>query len=124
MPLGGDELESVIRAVQMISLSQAKSDPLWTAQEALTCAARYDLLLIHFDVDVLTYVECPIAENVHRCEELNLEEIGAILGLLLKAPNWRALTVTEVNPDHAPDEAAILGRLNAMLAASLGSAAA
>jgi hypothetical protein len=38
------------------------------AQQAMKWAAGYEQLLIHFDVDVLTYVECPIAEHVRRCE--------------------------------------------------------
>jgi arginase len=107
-----------------ISLPEVKADPHQAARQALAWAAGYERLLIHFDVDVLTYVECPIAENVRRCEGLSLKEIGVVLGILLKAPNWRGLTITEVNPDHAPDEAEIFGRLIAMLAGSLGSVAA
>jgi arginase len=106
--------------IQKISLSQVKADPREAARQALAWAARYERLLIHFDVDVLAYVECPIAENVRRCDGLSLEEIGIVLGTLLKAPNWRALTITEVNPDHAPDEAEIFDRMIAMLARSLG----
>ena len=56
--------------------------------------------------------------------EVSLEDIGTVLRILLKAPNWRALTITEVNQDHAPDEAEIFGRLIAMLAGSLGNVAA
>jgi arginase len=108
------------RGIRKISLQDVKADPCQAAQQALNWAARYERLLIHFDVDVLTYVECPIAENVRRCEGLSLEEIGVVLGILLNAPNWRALTITEVNPDHAPDEAEIFGRLTEMLAVSLG----
>jgi arginase len=35
-------------------------------------------------------------------------------------PAWRVLTVAEVNPDHAPDEAATFARLNALLTRALG----
>jgi arginase len=112
------------RGIRKISLQQVKADPREAAGQALAWAGGYERLLVHFDVDVLAYVECPIAENVRRCEGLSLEEIGVVLGILLKAPNWRGLTITEVNPDHAPDEAEILGRLIAMLAGSLGGVAA
>jgi arginase len=101
-----------------------KADPQQAARQTLEWAAGYEQLLIHFDVDALTYVECPIAESVRRCEGFSLGDIGAVLRTLLKAPNWRVLTITEVNPDHAPDEAEIFGRLIAMLARSLGSVAA
>ena len=40
--------------------------------------------------------------------------------VLLGAHNWRALTIAEVNPDHAPDEAEAFGRLNRMLCRALG----
>ena len=114
------EVETIrARGIRKISLQQVKADPRQAARQALEWAAGYERLLIHFDVDVLTYVECPIAENVRRCEGLSLEDIGAVLRILLKAPNWRALTITEVNPDHAPDEAEIFGRLIAMLAGSI-----
>jgi arginase len=110
--------------IRKIYLPEVKADPCQAARQALAWAAGYERLLIHFDVDVLTYVECPIAENVRRCDGLGLEEIGVVLGILLKAPNWRGLTITEVNPDHAPDEAEIFGRLIEILARSLGSVAA
>lgn len=107
------------RGIRKISLQQVTADPQQAAWQALEWAAGYELLLIHFDVDALTYVECPIAENVRRCDGLSLEDIGTVLGILLKAPNWRALTITELNPDHAPDEAEIFGRLIEMLTGSI-----
>jgi arginase len=122
---GEGEAEAIrARSIRKISLQQVKADPCLAARQALEWAAGYERLLIHFDVDALTYVECPIAENVRRCDALNLEEIGAVLRILPKAPNWLAFTITEVNPDHAPDEAEIFGRLIGMLAGSLGSVAA
>lgn len=42
-------------------------------------AARFDCLLIHFDVDVLSFVDFPIAENVRRCDGLRLEQTGLLL---------------------------------------------
>ena len=96
----GEEETIRSQSIRKISLQEVKADPREAARQALAWASRYERLLIHFDVDVLTYVECPIAENVRRCEGLRLEEIGRVLGILLKAPNWRALTITEANPDH------------------------
>jgi arginase len=120
----GEEETIRSQSIRKISLQEVKADPGEAARQALAWASRYERLLIHFDVDVLTYVECPIAENVRRCEGLRLEEIGRVLGILLKAPNWRALTITEANPDHAPDEDAIFDRLIAMLAGSFSRVAA
>jgi arginase family enzyme len=84
----------------------------WTGvAHLLDIKARHERLLIHLDVDVLSYTHCPIAENVRRCNGLTLSELSTLLTPLLAAPNWRALTITEVNPDHAPDEAEIFSQL-------------
>lgn len=44
---------------------------------------------------------------------------GQPLSFLLAAHNWRALTITEVNPDHAPDESQAFRLLNQMLCRAL-----
>ena len=76
-------------------------------------------MLIHFDVDVLTFSEFPIAENVRRCQGLSLNEAFAAIKALVALPNWRALTITEVNPDHAPDERKLFAQLIARLGEAL-----
>src|SRR5262245_36269428 len=107
------------RGMQKITLQEVKADPREATRQALAWATCYQRLFVHLDVDALTYVDCPIAENVRRSEGLRLDELSTVLGMLLTAPNWRALTITEVNPDHAPNEAEIFGRLIEMLAGSL-----
>jgi arginase len=107
------------RGVQKISLQEVKLNPRAATRQALAWATGYQHFCVHLDVDALTYVDCPIAENVRRSQGLRLHELSTVLGMLLTAPNWRALTITEVNPDHAPNEAEIFGRLVEMLAASL-----
>ena len=42
-----------------------------------------------------------------------------MLKQLTALPQWRGLTITEVNPDHAPDEALAFVGLNAVLADAL-----
>jgi arginase len=104
--------------LDVIRLAEVKSDPTGTAQRARDWAARFDRLLVHVDVDVLEFASFPIAENVRRVAGLTLEELAGALAVLLAAPNWRALTLTEVNPDHAPDEAESFARLIRALTAS------
>jgi arginase len=87
-----------------VRLAEVKNNPTEAAVRAVNWAARFDRLLIHLDVDVLAYTAFPIAENVRRQDGLTLDELTRALVTLLAAPNWRALTITEVNPDHAPDE--------------------
>jgi arginase len=105
--------------LEIIRLAAVKADPAAMARRASDWAARFDRLLVHVDVDVLEFASFPIAENVRRVPGLTLEELSAVLAVLLAAPNWRALTLTEVNPDHAPDEAESFARLIGILAACL-----
>jgi arginase len=106
-------------ALERISLAEVKQDVVAAAERAAHWAFSHDRLLVHLDVDVLSYPSFPIAENVRRCDALNLAELSLALGPLLAAPNFRALTVTEVNPDHAPDEASTFAELIAMLVKNL-----
>ena len=72
-------------------------------------------------MDVLAFTDFPIAENSRRCDGLRFQELAEALQVLLAAPNWRVLTVTEVNPDHAPDEGETFGRLIDMLSRALAN---
>lgn len=82
-------------------------------------ARGYDRLLVHVDVDVLDYDRFPIAENTGRRGGLELDHLTRLLTGLCALPNWRALTVAEINPAHAPDEPTSFGRLIACLVESL-----
>lgn len=108
------------RSLQYISLDGVKKDPAKAANQAKQWGARFDYLLIHLDTDVLAYTQFPIAENVRRSNGLTLDELAQVLTVLASAPNWRALTITEVNPDHAPDEPEIFRQLIGMLSSSIG----
>lgn len=107
--------------LKRIGLDAVKEDPVGAARQAIAWGSRYDRLLIHLDVDVLSFTDFPIAENVRRCDGLSFEALSAALAPLVAAPNWRALTVTEVNPDHAPSERKAFDRLIAMLSAALSA---
>jgi arginase len=108
------------QAIEVISRGQAVDDIEAAVARAAEWAARFDCLLIHFDVDVLSFVDFPIAENVRRRDGLELEQAAFALKQLAALPQWRGLTITEVNPAHAPDEAAAFARLNGILADALG----
>jgi arginase len=109
--------------LECIGLSQVRADPVAAASRALAWAQAFDRLLVHLDVDVLEYVDFPIAENVRRAPGLKFDELSIVLPLLLGAPHFRALTITEVNPEHAPDSAEIFAALNGLLSKSFGESA-
>jgi arginase len=108
--------------LECIGLSEVKADPAVAASRALAWAQSFDRLLVHLDVDVLEYLDFPIAENVRRAHGLKFSELSIVLPRLLADPNFRALTITEVNPEHAPDETAAFAALNGLLSMSFGRA--
>lgn len=114
------EAEIVERhGVGVVTLADVRRDPLAAGGDLVQRVAAHDLWLAHVDIDVLSWVDFPIAENSRRRDGLLLTELEALLGVLLAAPGCRGLTVCEVNPDHAPDETASMTRLVEVLAGVL-----
>lgn len=90
-------------------LARVAADPEGTARAVLAeWAGRFDLLLVHLDVDVLDYLDMPLAENTRRNIGLRFSALMAALRVLLAAPNWAALTVCELNPDHGEADGSTL----------------
>lgn len=108
--------------LQVISVQEVKADPLAAAQRAQEWARAFDRLLVHVDADVLEYTAFPVAENVRRAAGLNLDELAQVLSAIVRAPSFTALTLTEINPDHAPDEARIFAALIGMLCKTMTAA--
>lgn len=82
-------------------------------------AKDYDHLLVHLDIDVLDYSRFPIAENTDRRGGLEMADLTALLTGLCRLPNWRALTISEINPGHAPDQADSMRHLIDMVVTAL-----
>ena len=59
-------------AIEIISRKESMRDIETAVARATEWAARHDCLLIHLDIDVLSYIDFPIAENVRRCDGLKL----------------------------------------------------
>lgn len=104
------------RGIDLIDLKTVKRDPDAAVERAADWARRFKRILVHCDVDVLAFVDFPIAENTRRQAGLTFEELSVCLTRLMGLPNWRTLTVTQLDPNHAPDEAESFGQLNQMLA--------
>jgi arginase len=104
-----------------ISGDQVRANLEQACARAESWAADFDRVLIHFDVDVLTFTAFPIAENVRRCQGLSLDQAFAVIRALAALPNWRGLTITEVNPDHAPDERATFERFIGALSEAIAT---
>jgi arginase len=103
----GDNIEPFERRVidelgiAEVRLAEVAADPSGAAEAVVGgWATRFERLLVHLDVDVLDYVDMPLAENNRRNVGLTFDQLVTSLGPLLRAPNWATLTVSELNPDH------------------------
>lgn len=112
------------RRIEEVRLAQVVADPAGAAREVVDrWAKRFGRLLVHVDVDVLDYLDLPLAEETTRRNTgLRFTQLVAVLRELVAAPNWVALTVCEVNPDHGELDGSTLRTLNEALADILSGA--
>ena len=101
------------------TLASTLTDPSAVAARTRPWAKTFDCLLVHLDVDVLDNDQFPIAENTRRRPGLDLPSLAGLVSDLCALPNWRALTLTEINPAHAPDERRSFQQLIALLCDAL-----
>jgi arginase len=97
--------------IEVIELAAVLDDPITASRHAVEWGLRFERLFVHVDVDVLEFAEFPIAEEVRRRRGLTLDQLFDVVRAAVQSPNCRGLTIAEVNPDHAPDEAASFRRL-------------
>jgi arginase len=68
-------------------------------------------IAVHIDVDVLDFIDTPLAESVEgRNTGPTLEQLGEALAELWRNPACRALSIGELNPVHAAADPTALGR--------------
>jgi arginase len=63
---------------------------------------------VHLDVDVIDFIDCPIADVPQQGEGLEVGEAVSCLEAFVRSPGLSGLTITEINPDHADEEGAVL----------------
>jgi len=112
-------------AERVVAATVARGRPAQAAREARgLLEARGAPFVVHFDVDVLDYVDTPIADNAYqRNQGLTLDEAMTALAVFAGSALFGGLVLTEVNPDHVPDAELLrefAGRLALALAARSG----
>jgi arginase len=98
-------------------LAKVNADPLGAGRKVTEWARQFDRVLVHLDVDVLSFVDTPLAENVRRNVGLRLNTLMSALGPIFQAPNLATLTVTEINPDHGAVDGSTLREFATAVAA-------
>jgi arginase len=105
-----------------VRLAEVAADPSSAAEAVATGWARqFERLLVHLDLDVLDFVDLPLAENNRRNVGLRFDQLMAALRPLLCAPNWSVLTVCELNPDHGESDGSTLRTFAGALADALAA---
>jgi arginase len=108
------------RRLPVVHVRSTASDPLLSARTALSPLAACDSLAVHFDVDLVDFLDAPLAENTDRGIAPSLRACGEILSALLRDARARALTVTEFNPHHGSEDGDTAQRLVQVLIKVLG----
>jgi len=101
----------------VVPMEQARADGAGAAAAALRALGDVPAVAVHFDVDVIDFLDAPLAENVDRTPGLPLDAAAEALAALLADPRVRAVTVTEFNPHHGEADGSTTRRLVEVLAA-------
>jgi arginase len=104
------------RGLTVVDLAAVLGDPERAAGEALAALDGCETIAVHFDVDVVDFLDAPLAENIDREPGLPLAAAGRALAALLADARVAAVTVTEFNPHHGAADGATTRRLVDVLA--------
>jgi arginase len=107
------------RSLPVVDVETAASDPRRSARAALSPLAGCDELAIHVDVDLVDFLDAPLAENTDRGAAPSLAACGEILTELLADARAGALTITEFNPHHGSQDGETTQRLLALIVDAL-----
>jgi arginase len=103
----------------VVGVQLAASDPLRSARTALSPLSACDGLAVHFDVDIVDFLDAPLAENTDSGPAPSLRACEQMLSELLADTRVRALTVTEFNPHHGAQDGSTTKRLLEILVSCL-----
>jgi arginase len=107
------------RGLPVVDVENAASDPRGSARAALLPLSDCDGLAVHFDVDLVDFLDAPLAENTDRGSAPSLTACGEMLSELLADTRVCAVTVTEFNPHHGAEDGSTTQRLVEMLVSCL-----
>jgi arginase len=93
-------------------LATVAADPAGSAEQACGRLAESGSgFLVHFDVDVVDFVDLALADHPQINRGLTLAQAMTALQVIVSYPSCRGLVVTEVNPDHGDLHGEDLSRL-------------
>jgi arginase len=117
----GERSQLEERGITVVPQRRLVDDPRGAAETARG-ALGSGPFAVHVDVDVLDFIDAPLAENVNgRNSGPTIEQLGAALGVLLQHPECIALSIGQLVPAHASADPTALPRLVEALAAAVSS---
>jgi len=106
--------------LRLFPVPEVAADPRAAAASALRALdAAHERVVVHFDADVVDFNDAPLSEHTGRNTGISLAAALEALSVLLSDERVVALTVTEVNPNHAIADETALPRLIEGLARAL-----
>lgn len=94
-----------------VPVDEVDRSPVESAQQAIeSLGSELDSLVVHFDIDTVDFLDLPLSENGGRNEGLTLQRALEALEVFLNSPNFSALTITEMNPDHGVEDGSTVQR--------------
>ena len=114
------EREAMIRRrMKVVFLDELQNNPVAAAKRAIALLGPIDRLVVHFDVDVTDFAECPLGENYRHGEGCTLDQAMTALSTIANEGSFTGVTVAQLNPDHGEAELATLKRFSKGLAGAL-----
>ena len=98
-------------------------DPSGAARRVLALAAgAAPSRIVHFDVDLVDFVDQPLSENLGRNDGVSLDAAMGAFEVLVTGPELVGITVTELNPHHGAEDGSTVALFAGRLAEALGRA--
>jgi arginase len=108
--------------LQVISSSALAQDPVTSAVESLKHLPSGPLA-VHLDVDVLDFIDAPLAENTDgRNSGPTLDEAANALRIAAQDARFRALSIGELNPTRSAGDPEAIPRFIASVVSIIGGA--
>jgi arginase len=76
-------------------------------------------LIVHFDVDVIDFVDFPAADVLQAKQGMTFADAFAALNIFCASPKFAGLVLTEFDPDHDDIDCTLAKRLIEALAQAL-----
>jgi arginase len=107
--------------LQVISSDALAHDPVSSAVDSLKYLPSGSLE-VHLDVDVLDFVDAPLAENTDgRNSGPTLDQVTITLRIAAQDPRFRSLSIGELNPTRSAGDPDAIPRFIASVASVLGA---